>query len=353
MSTEVNFPNQATAAPETGGLEAVLFRGEGFLIERGAQELVRQLLDKMPTCVFIKDYEGRFTYVNQAFEELYGIGKESVLGRYDWDVFQPNLIQVYRSNDSAILRGEELSVSEEHHIFPAGRTRLVRVWKRAVKHPVSGAIIGIFGVIIDATEVSKLKEELMVRSAELNEKEKMLQQAATALAQLQRASSSSLNIFISYRHTDDHHARWVRRLATDLMEIYGIPCLLDQFDLGYGDSIPAFMQKIKTEATHVLFIVTVETVAAVERNTGGVSFEAQLAAARRDEGKVRLIPILRSGTDTPAYVKSHLYIDFRDDDLYVEMLKRLGDFLLGRSLKPVLGSRTQIEIPVTAGINAS
>jgi hypothetical protein len=146
-------------------------------------------------------------------------------------------------------------------------------------------------------------------------------------------------VFISYKHTDDAHDAWVRRFARDLIELYGIRSILDQFELGYGDSIQAFMQRIQTEATHVLLVITPEAVASIERNAGGIAFEAQLAAALRDAREVRLIPVLRSGSQTPAYVRSHLYIDFRDDARYSQMLERLADSILGKLDKPVLGSR--------------
>jgi hypothetical protein len=141
-------------------------------------------------------------------------------------------------------------------------------------------------------------------------------------------SRKAPRVFVSYKHDNSKHSTWVRQFTTDLIKNHGINCLLDQFDLDYGDSIQDYMQRIETEATHVLLIITPECVSAIRDSAGGVAFEAQLAAVLRDQRRIRMIPVLREGAETPSYVRSHLYIDFRDDDLYFDMLKRLADSIL-------------------------
>src|SRR5690349_2516701 len=99
-----------------------------------------------------------------------------------------------------------------------------------------------------------------------------------------------MKVFVSYKHEDPIKNSWVKKLVTDLIEVYGIDCLLDQFDLRPGDSIYQYMQRIKTETSTVLFIITPKTIEALESNTGGISFEAQLWTALRSEGKIKVIP---------------------------------------------------------------
>ena len=128
-------------------------------------------------------------------------------------------------------------------------------------------------------------------------------------------------------------------LLMTLLKFIEFETLLDQYELLPGDSIYHYMQKIKTEATHVLFIITPDAVQAIEQNTGGVSFEAQLWAALRAEGRLTVIPLLRKGDQTASYVQSHLYIDFRTDNNYNINLGRLVDTINKNVQKPRPGSR--------------
>ena len=157
-----------------------------------------------------------------------------------------------------------------------------------------------------------------------------------------------IKVFISYKHGNEDHQNWVKKLATDLIEVYGIDCCLDQFEICLGGSLHKYMQKIKTESTHVLFIITPEAVASLESNKGGISFEAQLWSALRDREELRVIPILKEGNQTAAYVEDHLYIDFREDLRYESNLDKLEKDIKGIAEKPTLNIRKG-ERPTAAG----
>ena len=141
-------------------------------------------------------------------------------------------------------------------------------------------------------------------------------------------------VFISYKVTDERRNAWVRGLYEDLRR-NGIDARLDVFEVPPGGSFSDYMTRNIREADRVLFVVTPESVRAVEAGTGAVAFELQIANARRlASGDFSVIPIFREGDTTSTYLQDHRYLDFRDDSRYQRALQELVDWLLGRVAPP-------------------
>lgn len=54
--------------------------------------------------------------------------------------------------------------------------------------------------------------------------------------------SDAPKCFISYSHDNNDHKDWVLKLSTRLM-YNGVDVKLDQWDLGLGSDLPAFMEQ--------------------------------------------------------------------------------------------------------------
>lgn len=131
--------------------------------------------------------------------------------------------------------------------------------------------------------------------------------------------------FISYKWEDDRHNRWVEKLARDLRE-NGIDAILDKWEVRLGDSFVQFMASKIGTCDVLLFIVTAKSVSALEEGSGGITYEIQLAAARKIAGEnLRIIPIFREGDKIAPQLHGLRYIDFRDDSTYEKNLKDLVD----------------------------
>ena len=48
---------------------------------------ITSILRYTPAVVYIKDREGRYTLVNYRYEELFGIRREQIYGKSDYDIF--------------------------------------------------------------------------------------------------------------------------------------------------------------------------------------------------------------------------------------------------------------------------
>lgn len=288
-----------------------------------------EILNKLPIAVFVKDHEGKFQFVNDAFAKMAQARAEDVIGKDDWAFYDTPFAAKYQIEDKKVLdTGVPTSSHEILHTPGDKQVRYVHTFKIPI---VTGdKRTGILGMFMDIGADDSLKALLDARAKAIDQAEQQL----STLVPRDDSPKPEPRVFISYKHASDDHQLWVRRLATDLIEQFGVHCILDQFDLDFGDSIPAYMQRIQTEATHVLFVITPECADAVESSSGGVSFEMQLATSLRERGKLRIIPVLRAGNQSPAYVQAHLYIDFRDDTIYPDVLRRLADSILHGKTRP-------------------
>jgi PAS domain S-box-containing protein len=134
--------------------------------ERGRQQgFLRQVIDLNPNLIFVKDWGGRFTLVNQALADLYGAPVEQLIGKRDAD-FNSNADEVERfltDDREAMLTGEPRLIMEEPNTD--ARTG-ARRWFQVIKVPLRSAD-GAPQVLGVATELTQRKElESQLRQAQ-------------------------------------------------------------------------------------------------------------------------------------------------------------------------------------------
>ncbi len=101
-------------------------------------------------------------------------------------------------------------------------------------------------------------------------------------------------VFISYSHDNREHKQWVLALAQRLLN-EGIDVILDQWDLEYGDDVPAFMTHSVGRADRVLMICTETYVQKVDEGKGGVGYEALIVTGEliQNLGTKKFVPVIR------------------------------------------------------------
>jgi len=137
-------------------------------------------------------------------------------------------------------------------------------------------------------------------------------------------------VFISYSHDDEHHKRWVRRLA-EALERCGVHVVLDQWELRPGTEITYFMDEGLTRSDFVLVICTPSYALRAGARSKGVGYESRILAARVLSGATSsdvIVPAIRSGRDDevlPEFVRGKAYVDFRRDAAFEE---KVGDLVV-------------------------
>jgi hypothetical protein len=128
----------------------------------------------------------------------------------------------------------------------------------------------------------------------------------------------SPTVFISYSWDSSEHKAWVRRLATRLQE-NGVTILLDQWDLHPGRDLTNYMESSVRNSDFVLLICTPVFARRANGQPGGVGYEkgivsGEIFSSSSVPGK--FVPLLRAGEiieSVPSYLKSRVFIDFRND----------------------------------------
>ena len=155
-------------------------------------------------------------------------------------------------------------------------------------------------------------------------------------------TAASPIVFISYSHDSEQHKDWVRKLA-ERLRADGIEVVLDEWEIGPGDDVTAFMEQNLTSSDRVLIICTEQYIEKANTLKGGVGYERMIVTAEvaRNLETRKFIPVLRGEPSTalPTFLGPRLYIDFRGDEIarpeYERLLRSLHR--APRYTKPPLG----------------
>lgn len=135
---------------------------EQLTADAGARiERFSMALDHIPSYIYMKDKQGRYSYANRATLELFGCTLKTLQGKEDSGFFPPDTVAHIRSIDTRVLQqGEE--TSEEVSVL--GEDGIRRVYLE-IKTPTFDAIeknkiSGLCGISTDITELKQRERAL-------------------------------------------------------------------------------------------------------------------------------------------------------------------------------------------------
>ncbi len=76
-------------------------------------DLLRQILDMLPTSIFVKNEKLGFVFSNRAHCDIIGLPAESLMGKTDADFYQPEQALPFLAHDRAVLETGQMIESEE------------------------------------------------------------------------------------------------------------------------------------------------------------------------------------------------------------------------------------------------
>jgi PAS domain S-box-containing protein len=146
---------------------------------REAEEEVhrlRSVLDALPTPIYYKDAAGRYLGCNVAFEAYLGRPRERIVGATVDGVAPPDLAEVYRQADRALLERGGVQIYEAEVEYADG-TRHAVVFEKSVFRGLDGRVAGLAGAMLDVTAQRRAEAGLRQAQAEGEQARARLEQA--------------------------------------------------------------------------------------------------------------------------------------------------------------------------------
>jgi PAS domain S-box-containing protein len=120
-------------------------------IRQDALHAAFELLERLPVPMFLKSRDGRYLGVNRAWEDLFGLKRESFLGKQVRDLYpqNPDIAEKHARKDRELYEHPGAQSYEMPIVTPDGRRRDTIYYKATVpagEHPE-----GLVGAILDVT----------------------------------------------------------------------------------------------------------------------------------------------------------------------------------------------------------
>lgn len=145
------------------------------------RNLLRTIIDHLPSRLYVKDTASRYVLNNKAHLEALGVGSQAdAIGRTTLDFFPGERGEQALADDRHVFAGETTILNEEKSDF--GTKDNVQ-WSLVTKVPlrdVQGRLIGLVGISHDITRRKLAEEELQRRTAEMEADLRMARQIQEA-----------------------------------------------------------------------------------------------------------------------------------------------------------------------------
>lgn len=135
---------------------------------------LQSILDNTPMVVFIKNTEGRYLVINQAFREIFKLNDEQVIGKTDFDFDTPEAAKRYREADELVIFTHENITAEEKVMLDDGEHNLL-----IVKFPLFdryGKVYGVGCIATDITERVRQRQQLIEARQKAENAERLQEQ---------------------------------------------------------------------------------------------------------------------------------------------------------------------------------
>lgn len=123
--------------------------------------IMENLLTHSPSSIAVRDIDGKYLLVNDAYERAFGKSRDDIIGKTVEDVLTPQFAEESAQFDAVVLTTGQPLIHEHSATFEWGQGMML-----AVRFPVrdaDGDIIGIGGIGTDVTETHRVRESLQIQ----------------------------------------------------------------------------------------------------------------------------------------------------------------------------------------------
>jgi sigma-B regulation protein RsbU (phosphoserine phosphatase) len=126
---------------------------------RDERALYHSLVDHLPASLYRKDLQGRFTFANREFCEVFGLALYQILGKQDTDLYPEVAARKYEADDRAVMQVGAIFEEVEEKIGSDGESRYLEVLKTPVRDG-ENRVVGMQGILRDVTDRYRNQEAL-------------------------------------------------------------------------------------------------------------------------------------------------------------------------------------------------
>ena len=123
---------------------------------RESEERLRAILDNTTALVYMRDTQGRYTFVNRQVEKLLHRNKNEIRGKTSYDLFSKEIANAHLENDRKVIESKTPMKFEELTTLEDGLHTYI-----SVKFPLldnAGTIYAVCGISTDITERKRMEE---------------------------------------------------------------------------------------------------------------------------------------------------------------------------------------------------
>lgn len=179
---------------------------------------LQAIMDNSPAVIYVKDINGRFTFINKQFEKLFHFKREDIIGKSLHDVFSKDIADEMKRNDKDVLKTGQALESEELAPQDDGMHTYT-----SIKFPLyddERHVYGICGISSDITSRIKMAKEKAFLESQLLHTQKM-----QAIGQLTGGVAHDFNnllaVILGYTElSQEMYAKDNEGLNDNLKEIY-------------------------------------------------------------------------------------------------------------------------------------
>lgn len=164
----------------------------------GQLDFQQALIDAIPVPLFYKGADGRYVGVNRAYEQAFGVERETLVGKTVMDLeFLPQASRVLFERDNALVLAGGQSVHREVDLpYADGEMHHTLFWLHGFRR-ADGSPGGTIGTFVDITDRQRAEQELR-RAKELAEESTALK--SNFLANMSHEIRTPMNAIIGMSH---------------------------------------------------------------------------------------------------------------------------------------------------------
>jgi PAS domain S-box-containing protein len=143
---------------------------------------IQDIVDNCPAVVYLKTVKGKYLLVNREYERLFNLGRDEVLGKTDYDIFDAKTADAFSENDALVVEEDEAIRVEE--LVPQADGDHTYLSMKFPLRDLAGEIYAVGGFSTDITDrknheeaLRKLNDDLIQTNRNLRETQEQLIQA--------------------------------------------------------------------------------------------------------------------------------------------------------------------------------